>query len=346
MIANGFLGFKKNLNFETRMNFVNSCLNRNFVNLWLTKRMTANSKHLEFRLECLLACTGENCNGSTFTKIGFLVYETSTPGDVKSSSLEKKMRFTNIYETKESTMKRLNYIAEKISELKIHLITQQQENIIPIRQKIINLTTILDIIKIFFNESHNRTNTLIGKIFRMRNNIENSMNKIVLNVPKELDNIVATLLLERLKKFNSKLKNHAKINNKLSKRSTIRTGEWNGKYLHTTSLTLLENCVNDFNEKRILEDTSIFQINGNIILDRLYVRSVEKTNEELFGPMKRFEKRAPAFSSLKHPKIVVKSINDFPFEQFVKSIYRKGVNVAITGLYQSVKIFINVIQVV
>lgn len=334
VIANGFLGFKKNLNSEMRTRFINSCLNRNFLSLWLTKKRAANSEHLEFRLKCLLACTSENCNGSTFTQNSYLIYETSTPQDVKSSSLEQMMRFKSIYETKDSTVKRLNYIAETISELKVHLITQQQENIIPIRQKIINLTTILDIMKMFVNGSHNRTNTLIGKIIRMRNSMENSINKIVLNMPKELDNKVASLLLQRLKIFNSKLKKNAKNEHKLSKRSTIYAGEWNGISLHTTNLILLEKCSDNFNEKHILKNISTSQISGNIILDTLYVRSVDKTNTELFGMKKRLEKRATALTSLRHQIIVVKSINDFPFEQFLRSIYRRGVNVAINGLYQ------------
>lgn len=313
-----------------RNTLISTCFNERFLSLWLNKLKLLHLNRVEIKLECLTVCVGEHCK-SSFIKTSYLLYEAIIPENMKSISVGRSLQSDHIYETRDKNMKRLSHIAETITELKNHLTTQQEEHIIPIRQKILNLRTILDLIKNYVHGSHNETKSIIGKSIALRANIKNTIKKIALNMPMRSDKISPNLLSQRLNNFITKLKNRTKNKSNIKKRS-INVDNWNGKYLHVDKLIINKNCDRNFDEKLVVKYGSMHQINGHISLDTLVIRTLKQTNSQPLSLNRKREKRANTLSSASYPTITAKSINNFDWEQFLKIVYRKGINTAIKGL--------------
>lgn len=320
------IGFKRLLsNTELRNNLINSCFNERFLSIWLNERRTIHPNKVEIKLDCLTLCTGENCKG--FTKNTHSLYEAIIPENIKTNSVGHSLRTENIYEARDSTMKRLSHIAETIAELKNGLSSQQEEHIIPIRQKILNLRTILDLMEMFVHGSHNKSKSIIGKNIGMKANIENTIKKIVVNMP-----ILPNLLSQRLKVFTSKLKDRTKNKRNIKKRSMNYVDEWNGQNLYVNKL-ILKNSVRNFNEELFVERSSIHQMNGNISTNRLMIRNLKEKSSKILNTMQKRENRENTLPPTNLLKIVAKSINNLNWESFLKFVYRKGVNEALKGKY-------------
>lgn len=295
-------------------------------------------------IECLTVCMGENCNGITFTRNSFLLNEIFIPQHamrMKTSKQIKKNQFEDIHGGRDSIIIQLNHIAESIAELKKQLLCQQIEHIKPIQNKLVNFTSILEALKTFHPEAHNETK-IIGKNIRIKQSRENILSKVAIS-SKLTPSINSgknsfSMLSQKLQVFVSNLKTQTTIKHRIIKRF-IYDAEWIGHlYLNRLKLSWKSNDSQNLN--LLSTDISARCSIGKIVLDKLFIQTMENPSYEIIDIEKKQYKRAISLTSLSHINIVAKSINNVDWGDFLNSIYRKGANIAVNGLFQFTMLFL------
>lgn len=215
----------------------------------------------------------------------------------------------------------MNQIANTLSELKTHLTHQQVEFVEPIKAKVSFLKKILDVFRLFHTGAAiNKNATIIGSSVRVNQN--NIVNKIQLNA--EINSIKD--IVEKLRATNANVRSQIDVEHQIRKRSFTEATKWTGNQLNVNKLTLLD--------RKIIKKESVKQevhnLHGKLKINRLVIKKLMRAQDETINGKRTKRSTMP---SLDYPNVVVKSINEIDFNEFLNTAFRKGINTVINGSY-------------
>lgn len=231
----------------------------------------------------------------------------------------------NIYEKKDSIVQRLNHIATTLSDLKTHLTHQQLEFVEPIKAKVSFLKKILDVFQLFnTGAAINKNASIIASSVQVNQN--NIVGKIQLNA--EINSIKD--IVQKLRATNVNVRSQIDVQHQIRKRSFTETTEWTGNQLHVNKLTLLDRqIIGKESVKPINKQNSVHNLRGKLKINRLVIKKLMRPQDETINGKRTKRSTMP---SLDYPNIVVKSINEIDFNEFINTAFRKGINTVINGL--------------
>ncbi|XP_055324263.1 uncharacterized protein LOC129578933 [Sitodiplosis mosellana] len=239
----------------------------------------------------------------------------------KNSSDPNAFLHGNIYEKKEATVVHLNHIATTLLELKSHLTNQQVEFVKPIKQKVDYLKNILDAFRLFYSGATiNKNANVIASSVRI--NQQNTVARIQLNAER------IKVTMDKLKMTNLNLRSQIDVEHQIQKRSITEATRWSGNLLQVNKLSVLgRRAGTDYTVKPINKRDSVHSLLGKLQMNRLMVRKLLRTQNETFNGM-RTKRSLP---SLDHPKIIAQTINNIDWNEFLSTVFRKGINTVISG---------------
>lgn len=229
----------------------------------------------------------------------------------------------NIYEKKEATVQSLNHISTILLELKNHLTNQQVEFVKPIKQKVEILKNILNAFRLFHSGApiNKNANVIASKV---QFNQENTVARVQLNGES------IKVMIDKLKMANLNLKSQIDVEHQIEKRSITQVPQWTGNQLHVNKLIVLDGQSGTGHTlKPIDKRDSMHNLLGKLKMNRLIVRKLLRMQNETTNGLRT--KRA--LPTLDHPQIIVQSINNIDWNTFISTVFRKGINTVISGLY-------------
>lgn len=173
----------------------------------------------------------------------------------------------------------------------------------------------------------NRNANIIANTVRINQNVQKSIiAKIQLNTGINRNKVIMSMLA-KLRTTNSNLTSQINVQHQIRKRSFSDANEWTGASLQVNKLHLLDRQVDG---KLLNKRNSVYNLFGKLEINRLTIGKLLKVQKSNGERTKR------SLSSLDHPQIVVQSINNIDWTEFLNSVFRKGINTVIAGLYQQV----------
>ncbi|XP_031638196.1 uncharacterized protein LOC116350528 [Contarinia nasturtii] len=226
---------------------------------------------------------------------------------------------------------KLNHIAQTLTEMKGHLTDHQVHYIEPIQRKINGLVKILDVFRLF-HAGAPINGIIIANNVKIKPNKNNVIARIFLNGWIQSNETSISTLIERLKAANFNLRCRIVFEHQIKKRSTAETNTWSGHSLHINKLKLIGQAEKNFKPKILNERNAVHRLHGKLSTKYLVVKHLERiANGMANWHMNGRTKRSTTLSSLDHSKIVLNSINNIKWSEFVNTVYRKGMNTTIVG---------------
>lgn len=332
---------------QTNRNIVVECETHNLKDVFVVKKRSSSHKNrFRIKLMCLYVCMNSlECQGITFKLIGHNLFDEYVHEDPSKSSVREK----NVG-ARSNEEERLRRIRDILLDLKGHLISQREEYLKPIHKKANSLKTILKVIRLLHDGA-----PINGVIFANKTklvpNTGNTVKKVILRNQSTSQKNISTLRSE-LETINENIKSVLNENSQKSKRSLVSHDKWTGETLHVHRLYLkTDNHV--FNGKNLVYSSSLCTLTDAIHLFDL-LDAVTRPNGEQDKPLYLHGKvrakhltvkkitqfnttssgtDAPILqqNQLQRRKIFVKSINGVNWNEFVKTVYRRGKNTVING---------------
>lgn len=217
--------------------------------------------------------------------------------------------------------------------MKGHLTDHQVHYIEPMQRKINGLMKILDVFRLF-HAGAPINGIIIANNVRIKPNKSNTIARILLNAWIKSNETSISALIERLKAANFNLRCRIVFEHQIKKRSFDETFTWSGKLLQINKLSLVGQAAQNFKPKTLTESNSVHHLHGKLSTKHLAVKQLERlTNDMSNLKVNSRSKRSTTLASLDHPKIVVNSINNVKWSEFIDTVWRKGSNTAIVGMH-------------
>lgn len=285
---------------------------QNLFGVWSIKGNSSVSEKNPLKLVCLNVCLRNECgdvvvtiNNHSVNDVFFTQPDHGKPITSKFSGEKDKIDL------------HLRHIGNALNEMKHYLNTHQVEYIKPILQKIRAMTKVLDVFRLF-RAGAPINGFIIANNVQIKQNKENSIAKVFLNTNK------TQIFSGSLKALNNEIMIQIKVEHHISKRSLNEKHAWIGKTLRINRFSLLGQAVKNFSLQTVRN--SIQRLVGKVSTEKLIVTQLQRSYRRTY----HIRRSLPL---LEHKKIMVRSINNINWIDFMDTVFRKGVNNAIAGLY-------------
>lgn len=211
------------------------CDTHNLIDIFVVKTRALARKKFHLKLMCLYVCLDpKECQGVTFSLTNRLIFEKYEAPKLNSSAVE---RVTNAYDTKDKVMLKLHQIRDVLTDLKNHLVSDQEQYLNAMHIKIDNLKKIMNIVKVLRDGAPIKGDVMATKI-TFKPNSKNFVGTVILNSESVDETRNITALSQHLKNVNENIKGLLAKQRYVIKRSLNESSHWFGKGLRVKKLFL------------------------------------------------------------------------------------------------------------